>query len=228
MWRLFVICLPSHGRTLWSPLATELTQWSRPFYQQMVLCSFFGMSIKDRCCVGPVCEWLGDKYVLMTSITRKDSTGNTNTSIKMSTLTRQEVQRCGQACLKSIAFMHVCHLYVISRHGLLWCFSERYILASGQMVYDLYYRYVCLSRANEFYHWSLRVCFPLFSLSPYVLFYWMLLWPMVKLCVYFLVKAPKQFSSNLLSSGYLVSSTIDASAPDDLRGVVLECFFGSF
>ena len=44
----------------------------------------------------------------------------------------------------------------------------------------------------------------------------------------FLFKAPTQFSSNLLSSGYLVSSTIDASAPDDLRGVGLECFFGSF
>ena len=32
MWRLSVICFPSPGRTLWSPLATELTQWSHPFY----------------------------------------------------------------------------------------------------------------------------------------------------------------------------------------------------
>ena len=44
----------------------------------------------------------------------------------------------------------------------------------------------------------------------------------------FLFKAPKQFSSNLLSSGYLVSSTIDASAPDHLRGVGLECFLVRF
>ena len=36
------------------------------------------------------------------------------------------------------------------------------------------------------------------------------------MCV-FLFKAPKPFSSDLLSSGYLFSSAIDASAPDDLR-----------
>ena len=35
----------------------------------------------------------------------------------------------------------------------------------------------------------------------------------------FLFKAPKQFCSDLLSTGYLVSSAIDESAPDDLRGV---------
>ena len=38
------------------------------------------------------------------------------------------------------------------------------------------------------------------------------------MCV-FLIKPTKQFSSYLLSSGYLFSSAIDASAPDDLRGV---------
>ena len=48
---------------------------------------------------------------------------------------------------------------------------------------------------------------------------------MVKLSVYFLFRAPKQFSSDLLSSGYLFSSVIDASAPADLRGVGLAGFF---
>ena len=45
------------------------------------------------------------------------------------------------------------------------------------------------------------------------------------MCVFLLFKAPKLFSSDLLSSGYLFSSEIDASAPDDLRGVGL-AFFG--
>ena len=49
---------------------------------------------------------------------------------------------------------------------------------------------------------------------------------MVKLSVYFLFKAPKQFSPDLLSSGYLFSSAIDTSAPADLRGVGLAVFFG--
>ena len=35
------------------------------------------------------------------------------------------------------------------------------------------------------------------------------------MCV-FLVKAPKQFSSDQLSSGYVISSVVDASAPGDL------------
>ena len=51
---------------------------------------------------------------------------------------------------------------------------------------------------------------------------------MVKLCVYCLFKAPKQFSSDLLSSGYLFSSAIDASAPDDLRGVRVALFWVHF
>ena len=53
---------------------------------------------------------------------------------------------------------------------------------------------------------------------------------MVKLCVYFvfLFKEPNQFSSDLLSSGYLFTCAIDASAPGDLRGVGLAGFFGSF
>ena len=54
------------------------------------------MSTKDNYVVLVQCvnDLIGDKYVLMTSITRKHSTGNTNTTIKMSTiilLTRQEV-----------------------------------------------------------------------------------------------------------------------------------------
>ena len=40
------------------------------------------------------------------------------------------------------------------------------------------------------------------------------------MCV-FLFKTSKQFSSDLISSGYLFSSAIDASAPDDLRGLEL-------
>ena len=112
MWRLFVICLPSHIRTLWSPLATELTQWRRLFYQHMLFCIISRHVHQGQlCCVGPVCEWLGDKYVLMTSITRKHSTGNTNTTIKMSTiilLTRQEVYYSAAAnhAWKSIACMY--------------------------------------------------------------------------------------------------------------------------
>ena len=47
------------------------------------------------------------------------------------------------------------------------------------------------------------------------------------MCV-FLFKPPKQFSSDLLSSGYLFSSAIDASAPGDLRGVGIAGLFGSF
>ena len=43
-------------------------------------------------------------------------------------------------------------------------------------------------------------------------------------CV-FLFKASKQFSSDLLSSGYLFSSAIDASDPAGLRGVGLAGFF---
>ena len=43
------------------------------------------------------------------------------------------------------------------------------------------------------------------------------------MCV-FLLKAPKQFSSDLLSSRYLLSCAIDASAPGDLRGVGLAVF----
>ena len=39
-----------------------------------------------------------------------------------------------------------------------------------------------------------------------------------------LFKAPKQFSSDLLSSGYIISSAIGGSAPDDLRGVGLAVF----
>ena len=47
--------------------------------------------------------------------------------------------------------------------------------------------------------------FPPFSLSPCLLFNWMLLW-----------------------SGYLFSSAIDASVPDDLRGVGLADFLVRF
>ena len=47
---------------------------------------------------------------------------------------------------------------------------------------------------------------------------------MVKLCVYFLFKTSNHFSSDLISSGYLFSSAIDASAPGDLRGVELSVF----
>ena len=38
----------------------------------------------------------------------------------------------------------------------------------------------------------------------------------------------KQFSSDLIVSGYLFSSVIDASAPDDLRGVGLSVFLVRF
>ena len=48
---------------------------------------------------------------------------------------------------------------------------------------------------------------------------------MVKLCVYV---ASKQFSSVLISPGYLFSFAIDASAPDDLRGVGLSVFLVRF
>ena len=44
------------------------------------------------------------------------------------------------------------------------------------------------------------------------------------MCV-FLFKTSKQFSSDLILSGYIFSSAIDASAPDDLRGVGLSVFW---
>ena len=47
------------------------------------------------------------------------------------------------------------------------------------------------------------------------------------MCV-FLFQTSKQFSSDLISSGYLFSSVIDASAPGDLRGVELSGFFVRF
>ena len=43
------------------------------------------------------------------------------------------------------------------------------------------------------------------------------------MCV-FVFKVPKQFFSDLLSSGYLFVSAIDAPAPDDLKGVGLAVF----
>ena len=48
---------------------------------------------------------------------------------------------------------------------------------------------------------------------------------MVNLCFYLY---SKEFSSHLLSSGFLLSSAIamDASAPDDLRGVGLAILLG--
>ena len=67
--------------------------------------------------------------------------------------------------------------------------------------------------------------FPLCSLPPCLLLYWMLLWQMVKLCVYFLFKAPKQFSPDPLWYGYIFSPAIDSSPPDDLRGVRLAIIF---
>ena len=61
-------------------------------------------------CIGPVCERLGDKYVLMTSITRKHSTGNTNTTtIKMSTINQTRDTPMRPSMLES-QFMHVCHM----------------------------------------------------------------------------------------------------------------------
>ena len=48
---------------------------------------------------------------------------------------------------------------------------------------------------------------------------------MVKLCVDFYLKHQKQFSPDLLSSGYLFSSAIDVTASDDLRGVGLAVFW---
>ena len=47
------------------------------------------------------------------------------------------------------------------------------------------------------------------------------------MCV-FLFKTSKQFSSDLISSGYLFSSAIDVSAPDDLRGLELSIFLVRF
>ena len=96
------------------------------------------------------------------------------------------------------------------------------------MVYGFYYLFMCLSRANELYHWSLRVCVsPVFSFTFFTVLLDASLTDGKAMCV-FLFKAPKQFSSDLLSSGYLLSSAIDASAPGDLRGVGLAGFLVRF
>ena len=70
--------------------------------------------------------------------------------------------------------------------------------------------------------------FPLFSLSP---LFTVLLDASLTDCQamwVLLFRAPKQFSSDMLSSEYLFSSAIEASAPDDLGGVGLGVFWGSF
>ena len=78
---------------------------------------------------------------------------------------------------------------------------------------------MCLSRANELYHSSLLVCVsPVFSFTLFTVLLDAYLTDGQAMCV-FLCKAPTQFSSYLLSSGYPIKSAIDASAPDDLRGV---------
>ena len=88
------------------------------------------------------------------------------------------------------------------RYGLLWCFSTcdilwyrvKWFMVSTTDVCIWVEQISCITA-----HWAVRV--PLFSLSPCLglLFYWMLLWPMVNQCVHF-CKAPKQFSSDLISS----------------------------
>ena len=124
--------------------------------------------------------------------------------------------------------IHACMPHVICnfRHGLLWCMW--YILASGHMVYGFYYLFMCLSIANEFYHWSLRVrVSPFFSFTLFTVLLDASLTDGQAMCV-FLFKTSKQFSSDLISSGYLFSSAIDASAPDDLRGLELSIFLVRF
>ena len=68
---------------------------------------------------------------------------------------------------------------------------------------------------------------PVFSLTLFTVLLDVSLTDGQAMCV-FLFKEPNQFSSDLLSSGYLFTSVIEASAPDDLRGVGLAGFFGSF
>ena len=81
---------------------------------------------------------------------------------------------------------------------------------------------------SQFKHYVGLVNLPHSSSCP-MFPYWMVLWPIVKLRVYFcLFKAPMQFSSDLLSSEYLFSAAIDASAPADLRGVALAVFWVRF
>ena len=67
------------------------------------------------------------------------------------------------------------------------------------MVYGLYSLFVCLIRTNSFIT-DHCVCSPGVSFTLFTVLLDASL-TMVKLCVYFLFKAPKQFSSDLLSSG---------------------------
>ena len=67
------------------------------------------------------------------------------------------------------------------------------------------------------------VCFPCFSFTLFTVLLDASLTDGKAMCV-FLFKAPKQLSSDLLSSGYFFSSAIDTSAPGDLRGVGLAVF----
>ena len=102
-----------------------------------------------------------------------------------------------------------------------------YNLASGWFMVSTTCK--CQSRANEFYHWSLRVCVsPVFSYTLFTVLLDGSLTDCQATCEFFLFKAPMQFSSDLLSSEYLFSSAIDASAPADLRGVALAVFWVRF
>ena len=90
------------------------------------------------------------------------------------------------------------------------------------------YIYVSQGIANELYHSSLRVCVsPVFSFTLFTVLLDASLTDSQSMCVC-IFKAPDQLSSDLLSSIYLFSSAIDASAPDDLRGVGLAVFFVRF
>ena len=62
---------------------------------------------------------------------------------------------------------------------------------------------------------------PVFSFTLFTVLHDAYLTDGQAMCV-FLIKPTKQFSSYLLSSGYLFLSAIDASAPGDVRGVA-EC-----
>ena len=131
----------------------------------------------------------------MTSVTRQHHTGNTNTTIKTSNLN----QARGTS-------LHPCVLDV----------TWNYVILHQTNLFTTYLR-VSVGKMGC----SLWKCFPMFSISRRLLLYWMHLLPMVRLrlcvCIF---KAPKQFSSDALSSRLLFASatTMAASAPDVSQG----------
>ena len=140
MWRLFAIYLPFSWSRRTSCGRLWLLDWHNEavnFLSRWKSVQLLGIFAKDRCCIG---QYVND---LVINISQKHITGNTNTTIKTSTIHQARCSVAAKHAWKTIASMHVCHLsdleYVIFDDGLLWFFSMCYFVASSQIVYGFHY-----------------------------------------------------------------------------------------